>query len=172
MIEIKKASENDAEDLSQLAKTTYVESHGHFIVNKDDLSIYLEKSLSVETTKKELINPNHLFYILYSDEIPAGYIKLVLNCPNDNIELKNICQLERIYVLADYIPLKIGKQLMDLAEAKARELKFEALWLNVYFKNLRAIRFYEKNDFLKVGKYDFPVNGVNYKNIVLSKRLS
>ncbi len=171
MIEIKKAKESDAEILALLGRVTYVESHGHFIEDKTDLLKYLSKSFSVAKTREDIKNNNNLFLILYVDQLPIGYVKLVLKATHESVESKNSCRLERIYILADFLPMKLGTQFLDFIEEKAKELQFDTMWLSVYVKNNRAIRFYEKNEFENVGELSFLVNGKGYDNIVFSKKI-
>jgi len=67
--------------------------------------------------------------------------------------------------------LKIGRQLLAFVEEKAKELKLDTMWLSVYIKNHRAIRFYEKNEFKNVGNLNYIVNRKEYENIVFSKKI-
>ena len=171
MIEIKTAKESDAEILALLGRITYVESHGHFIEDKTDLLKYLTKSFSVVKTREDIKNANNLFLILYVDELPVGYVKLVLKTTHESVESKNSCRLERIYILADFIPMKLGNEFLNFTEEKAKELQFDTMWLSVYVKNDRAIRFYEKNEFENVGELRFFVNGKGYDDIIFSKKI-
>ncbi len=171
MITIKQANKEHSEVLSLLGTLTYKESHGHFISDKDDLRKYLETAFSVNKTNRDLINSENLFYIIYADQLPVGYAKLQLNSSHNNIAPKQSCQLERIYILNDFIPLKIGQQFLTFLEDKAIELKYHTMWLSVYKENKRAISFYQKNGYEKVKKSTFVVNGTGYDNIVFSKNL-
>tara|TARA_R110002072_G_scaffold63772_1_gene158314 strand:+ start:9056 stop:9577 length:522 start_codon:yes stop_codon:yes gene_type:complete len=172
MIEIRIANQtDDVEVLALLGRVTYSESHAHFIDDKKDLLKYSDATFSISKTKEELNNPNILFYLLYSDGFPIGFTKLVLNSTNENIISTKVCCLERIYILDDFIPLKVGQKLLDFTVKTVKELEFEILWLSVYVKNDRAIRFYERNGFENVGVLNFIVNGKEYENIVFSKKL-
>lgn len=171
MIKIKIAAEADTDVLALLARQTWAESHGHFIEDKNDLLKYLNENFSISKTKQDIDNPKNLFYIIYADDLPAGYAKLVLNTTQESVASQNNCQLERIFILNDFIPLKIGQQLLTFLEEKAKELQLDAMWLSVYIKNYRAIRFYERNEFKNVGALNFVVNGKEYENIVFSKKI-
>ena len=171
MITIKNATSNDAEVLALLGRITYNESHGHYIDNKIDLLNYNNTYFSVEKQKEELKNSNNLFYLIYSDKSPIGYIKLVKNATNKNISSSNICKLERLYILNDFIAQKVGSIAMDYILKKVTELKFEELWLAVYIKNTKAIRFYEKNGFKNIGNIIFNVGESDFDNYVLSKKI-
>lgn len=171
MINIRTANSADAEMLALLSRVTYTESHGEYIENKMHLFNYENEAFSVVKVRDELNDSNIIYDILYYNDFPVGYSKLVLNATNENISSKNICRLERIYVLYDFIHLKVGHQLMNLAFDKAKQGGFDILWLSVYIKNDRAIRFYEKNEFENVGALNFMVDGKSYENIVFAKKL-
>lgn len=171
MIDIKIATKATIEVLALLGRITYIESHSHFIDDKKDLSKYVNEAFSVSKIKQEIGNPNNLFFIIYSDDLPVGYAKLVLNANHTSILSQNNCRLERIYILNDFIPLKIGQKLLSYIEEEAKALQFDFMWLSVYIKNYRAIKFYQKNEFKNVGELNFLVNRKAYKNIVFSKKL-
>ncbi|WP_106792400.1 GNAT family N-acetyltransferase [Aquimarina sp. Aq78] len=171
MIKIKIATKADTDVLALLGRLTWAESHGHYIEDKSDVLKYLNENFSVFKTKQNINNPKQLFYIIYADDLPVGYAKLVVNASNENITSQNSCQLERIFILNDFIPLKIGQQLLNFVEEQAKKLQLDTMWLTVYIKNNRAIRFYERNEFKNVGELNFIVNGKGYENIVFSKKV-
>ncbi len=171
MIKIKIATKADTEVLALLGRLTWAESHGQYIEDKNDVLKYLNENFSVFKTKQNISNPKQLFYIIYADDLPVGYAKLVVNASNENITSQNSCQLERIFILNDFIPLKIGQQLLTFVEEQAKKMQLDTMWLTVYIKNNRAIRFYEKNEFKNVGELNFTVNGRGYENIVFSKKI-
>ncbi|WP_109300004.1 GNAT family N-acetyltransferase [Aquimarina sp. AU474] len=171
MIKIKIATQADTAILALVGRLTWAESHGHYIEDKNDVLKYLNENFSVSKTKQNINNPKQLFYIIYVDDLPVGYAKLVVHASNKNVTSQNSCQLERIFILNDFIPLKIGQQLLNFVEEKAQELRLDTMWLSVYIKNNRAIRFYERNEFKNVGALNFIVNGKDYENIIFSKKI-
>ncbi len=171
MIKIKTATKADTTILALLGRLTWAESHGHYIDDKNNLLNYLNENFSVSKTKQEINNPKNLFYIIYVDDLPVGYAKLVINAEQENVASLNNCRLERIFIQNEFIPLKIGQQLLTFVEEKAKVLQFDTMWLSVYIKNKRAIRFYERNEFKNVGDLNFLVNGKVYENILFSKKI-
>ncbi len=171
MIKIKIAKEADTAVLALLGRITWAESHGHYIEYKNNLLQYLNTNFSVSKMKQDINNPNNLFYIIYVDDLPVGYAKLIINAINESVASKNSCRLERIFIQNEFIPLKLGQQLLAFVEEKAKALQLDTMWLTVYIKNNRAIRFYEKNEFKNVGKLNFIVSGKAYENIVFSKKI-
>ncbi|MBJ2173051.1 GNAT family N-acetyltransferase [Aureibaculum sp. A20] len=172
MVTIKKATAKNIAVLASLANKTFSESHGGYIDDKKDLLNYVNENFSVSKTEQDFNNPKNLFYIIYVEGLPAGYAKLIVNEHQENVVSKNNCRLERIYILNDFIPLKIGQQLLHFLEAEAKILQLDTMWLSVYIKNYRAIRFYERNEFKNVGEYIFKVNGKGYENIIFSKKIA
>ena len=171
MIKIKIATESDIEVLALLGRQTWAESHGHYIEDKNDVLKYLDESFSVSKTKQYVNDPNIRYYIIYVNDSPAGYAKLIVDAVNENVNSQHSGRLERIFILKDFIPLKIGKRLLTFVEEQAKALQIDEMWLTVYIKNKRAIRFYEKNEFKNVGDLSFVVSGKSYHNIVFSKKL-
>ena len=171
MIKIKQATPVDTEVLALLGRQTWAESHGHYLDDENDLFKYLNENFSVSKTKQHINNSKNIYYIIYVDDLPVGYAKIIIGKKQENVISQNSCQLERIFILNEFIPLKVGKQLLIHVENQAKVLQFDTLWLSVYIKNTRAIRFYEKNEFENVGELNFMVNNKSYVNIVFSKRL-
>ncbi|WP_299438525.1 GNAT family N-acetyltransferase [uncultured Aquimarina sp.] len=171
MIKIKIAKEVDTEVLTLLGRLTFAESHGHYIDDKNDLSKYLDENFSVSKMKQKIKDPKNRFYIVYADGLPVGYAKIVVNAKNESVASQNSCRLQRIFILNDFIPLRIGQKLLNFVEEKAKELLLDTMWLSVYIKNKRAIRFYERNEFENIGELNFLVNGKAYENIVFSKKI-
>jgi len=171
MINIKKATTNDTTVLAHLGRRTWAESHGHYVANKNAVLQYLDANFSIAKTKENLVDFDNIFYIIYVDNTPAGYAKIVRNASQELIDPKNSCRLERIFIHDEFIHLKIGQQLLNFVVEEAKALQFDTMWLTVYILNPRAIRFYERNDFKNVGSINFYVSGIEYENILFSKKI-
>lgn len=171
MIDIRLASRKDIEVLALLGRITYTESHGHFIADKKDLLAYNNKTFSKEKITLDFDNKNNLYHIIYVDNLPVGYSKIILNTPFEDKNEETSCRLERIYILSDFIPQKLGYKFLQFIEQTAKKHKATSLWLSVYIKNEKAINFYIRNDFTNIGELNFLVNGKAYDNLVLSKEI-
>ena len=171
MVVIRRATEADAIHISLLGRITYTESHGDYIENKKDLLEFYNIHYSVSQIRKELNDTENIFWIVFSDELPIGFAKLSLNITNPKLDDNKSCKLQRIYILNDFIALKIGSKLQDVILEKALELKYTNIWLTVYYKNTKGIHFYQKYGFKEVGNVNFIVGKTNYENLILSKKL-
>ena len=102
---------------------------------------------------------------------PIGYLVLasaslpVQNPSNRDLEVK------RIYILHQFHGKGIGKQLMTEAKNHARKVGVTRLLLGVYHRNDRAIAFYERFGFQRVGTRRFRVGEHDYDDFVLSMDL-
>jgi diamine N-acetyltransferase len=90
------------------------------------------------------------YAILKAEPAPA--------CVTQRLPLK----LWRLYLGAGFIGQGLGARLMAAVHAEARRRGAQTLWLGVYDRNLRAVRFYERFGFAKVGGQEFLFGGQIY----------
>jgi ribosomal protein S18 acetylase RimI-like enzyme len=156
-----KATLIDANLLSKIGTTSFLESHGHS-ASKKDIKNYVSSKFSVSQFERELKNPKNLYYIVYFGEEPAGYSKMVFNVPNANVPIKNATKLERLYVLQKYHDLKLGLELFNFNVSLSKQENQAGMWLYTWIENHRAIKFYTKVGFEIVGKHNFKISETHY----------
>ena len=171
MIEIKVATHKQAEVISRLGSYTFTETFGMLFTDPNDLVDYCERTFSVKKISSSLTSKNNAFWVAYVNEVPVGYAKLKLNSTSEFIDSTRICQLQKIYVIAEFHSMKIGKNLQEAVFRKAQELNKEVIWLSVYCNNLKAIKFYEKNGFKSSGEHTFTIGRDTFDFKVLSKHI-
>lgn len=154
---IVRATETDVHLLSVIGTQTILESHGHS-ASPEDMQHYVGKNMSEEAFTEELSNTDNLYYIIYSDNEPVGYAKIVLNEPNPNVAAQNVTKLGRIYILKKFLGQPFGKELFDYIQNISKQHDQAGMWLNVWIENHRAFKFYQKQGFKIVGSYDFVVS--------------
>ena len=109
IIEIREAEISDAEFIALLGRVTFTETFGHLFRNQNDLLDYYNKTFSVKKIKKSLKKPNTYYWVAFVNDLPVGYSKLKLDSLSEFIDCKNTSQLQKIYVLKDFLSLKIGQ---------------------------------------------------------------
>jgi diamine N-acetyltransferase len=84
-----------------------------------------------------------------------GYLKV--NSADAQTELKNLqaLEIERIYVKKEFQGKKAGQFMYEKALELANQQKAPYLWLGVWERNAKAIRFYKKNGFVEFDKHRF-----------------
>lgn len=169
-MKISKATDSDAKDIAHLARVTFTETFGHYFSDKTDLENYLDLTFNIQKLKNSLKKPNNVYWLAHVDNLPVGYAKLKLNSPTPFIKEQGVCQLQKIYVLKDYLSKKVGLALQNVLLDEAQN-KASKIWLSVLKENLRAIRFYEKNGFKKIGDHDFQIGKEHFEFQAMVKSL-
>lgn len=166
-MQIRKLNSSDLENLQEISSATFRETFEK-VNTEEDLHKYLSEKLSLNQLKSELENPNSEFYFAENENQILGYLKLNFGDAQTENQGNEALEIERIYVLKEFFPLKIGQILFDKAIEIGKERNKEFVWLGVWEENKRAIRFYEKNGFEIFGKHDF-VLGTDIQTDLLMK---
>jgi len=168
-ITIKQAHANDVELLQRLSIVTFTDTFAAYNT-AEDMQIYIEEYFSIENLLEELNNSENFFFISFRENEPAGYLKLRL--PQKHLSsLKNntAIELERVYVLKKLQGTGLGYKLMQFAFEYSRQKGFDTLWLGVWERNEKAVRFYEKLGFETFGEHEF-ILGTDKQNDLLMKK--
>jgi diamine N-acetyltransferase len=151
MISIKRATVSDTQTISFLGKKTFTETFAG-LFKQEELKKYLDDTFNVGKLENSLVKNGNIFGILYYLDDPVGYYKVKIGMYNDHSINDNYVQLQKIYILHDYLHLKLGKKMLEniLSLKEIRDCKM--IWLVVLNTNYRAIKFYENNGFEKLKK--------------------
>ncbi len=102
---------------------------------------------------------------------PVGYSMLTPpDLPLQDLTPEDV-ELKRIYLFSKFQGSGIGQQLMDVAVNAARNRGASRLLLGVYAKNWRALRFYERNHFRRIGVRTFTVGTLVCDDYILGRNL-
>ena len=170
-IEIRLASPADAATIALLGQVTFSDTFGHLFRDRNDLIQYFERTFSVAKIEQSIAKSSTRYWLAFVDRLPVGYAKLKLNSPSPFLDMKAVCQLQKIYVLNDFHAMKIGFRLQKELLETAAALNYQNIWLSVLNENEKAIRFYKNNGFLAVGTHDFQIGKENFTFTVMSKAL-
>ena len=171
-IEIRLAQKEDAQFIALLGRVTFTETFGHLFRDQNDLIDYYNKTFSVQKIEDGIRKQNNVFWIAFVNRLPVGYAKLKLHSRSEFIESKDVCQLQKIYVVRDFLSMRIGFELQESLLKKAKELGFSQIWLSVLNSNERAINFYEKTGFEKIGNHDFQIGKENFEFTAMLKTIA
>ena len=170
-VTIKKCTIEDFEILRELSIKTYYETFAH-LNTPEDMEAYLEDAFNKDKLRHELCDPNSLFFLLFVNERPAGYLKLNETPSQTDINDNESLEIERIYVTSEFQGTGVGKYLMELAIAIATGYGKQYAWLGVWEKNEKAIRFYKKNGFYEIGTHPFIMGKDVQTDYIMRKDLS
>ncbi|WP_347219611.1 GNAT family N-acetyltransferase [Chryseobacterium sp.] len=170
MIQIRAAIPEDAQHIALLGRITFTETFSEYFRDQQDLFDYFERTFSVAKIRNSIQNPNNKFWMAFWNDLPIGYAKLKINSPTEFIDSKAVSQLQKIYVLKEFLDKKAGKALMDELMASFENSDQQYIWLSVLNSNERALQFYEKNGFSKIGEHHFSIGKEDFDFFALSKQ--
>lgn len=155
---IRRATPADAPRLAGLAARTFRDTY-RGDDELDGIDDYVARHFTVAAVEALLADPACTTLLAFHDAAPAGYALLRAGPPPACVAAPRPIQLDRLYLDAPRTGRGHGTALLAAAVALAGDLGAEALWLGVYQRNARAIAFYEKRGFRRVGQRDFPFGG-------------
>jgi ribosomal protein S18 acetylase RimI-like enzyme len=169
-IQIRPVTLQDVQILKETARQTFYDAF-HDTNTPENLRAYLHESFSVERLTEELINPLSRFYFaLVNDEV-AGYLKVNEGSAQTEFQHDQWFEVERIYIMKQYWGQSIGQTLLDFALKQATEQKCTTVWLGVWERNYRALRFYQKNGFQPFSRHIFQVGDDPQWDILMKKEI-
>lgn len=170
-MEIRYGIPEDAAMLAKIGAKTFYDAYIEDI-NADDLQTFVNETFSTEIQLKELTDTNSIFLIVEVDNNIAGYAKLTINAINEYIKGTRTLEVSRIYLLQGYIGRGIGKELMARAAQEAKERDCDSIWLGVWDKNQKAISFYEKIGFRKMGTHPFEFGDEKHNDLIMEMSMT
>lgn len=170
MIKIRTATPEDASYIALLGRITFTETFSEYFRDPQDLFDYFEKTFNVAKIRNSLQNENNRFWIASWNDLPVGYAKLKIHSPTEFIAVSTVSQLQKIYVLKEFLDKKAGKALMDELMSSFTASTQSHIWLSVLHSNERALNFYYKNGFIKIGEHQFIIGKEVFDFFALSKQ--
>jgi ribosomal protein S18 acetylase RimI-like enzyme len=164
---IRCASVADARVLAEFAARLFEETFGPEN-DPADMRAYLAGAFSTERQAAELSDTDRVAFI--ADENggePIGYALLRRGSRADGVVADRPAEIQRIYAVRALHGRGIGNSLMAACLKQARSWGCDVLWLAVWERNPRAIAFYEKNGFTKVGRTTFKLgNDIQFDDVM------
>ena len=153
-LDFKICTNKDIDLLVEISRSTFIAAFEDDNNPKDFID-YINSAFSKVTLEKELLNSNSTFFFVYHNNTLVGYFKInEKEAQNEAFEMTSI-ELERIYVYKTFQRKNIGKYMLEKVIIIALQRQVNFIWLGVWEKNLKAIRFYQKNGFAKFGTHPY-----------------
>jgi len=165
-ITIRQARIEDNELLSTLGRATFFDS---FAADNhpEDMAAYLNASFNPEKQAAELAEPSSHVLIAEVGKTPVGYARLVEAHAPPCISVQRPIRLARLYACKRWIGSGVGARLMTACIAESHRRQCDGIWLGVWGKNARAIRFYRQMKFSEVGTQPFVLGNDRQTDLIL-----
>lgn len=157
MNSIVKAKQEDFQLLCDIGKKSFIESHGDS-ASETDINEYANANYNSGKFTEELSYTKNIYHIIYHNEHPAGYSKIIFNSFHKNISMGNVTKLDRLYLLKEFYNLKLGLELFEFNIELSKQNNQAGMWLFVWKENQRAVNFYKRTGFKIIGDYDFKIS--------------
>ena len=145
------ARTDDALDLVEIARDTYVETFAQRY-QPSDIRQYMDAQFTPERMRSDLADPQTEVRVAFAGRRMVGYCQLgPMTLPEDP-DPRPALQLHRIYVSRARQGVGVGRILLTWAVERARQRGAKSLWLSVWRGNTVAIRVYESRGFETVGE--------------------
>jgi GNAT superfamily N-acetyltransferase len=164
MIEIKKASLYDIDSINSIASVVWPATYSN-MMSKEQLDYMFDMMYSPDSIKIQMTEKKHIYFILFENNIPKGYISI-------HIIDNSILYLEKIYVLPSEQGKGFGGMLIDKAKEFAVTYSLNSIRLNVNRDN-KSRYFYEHLGFEIISQRDLPIGSGFYMNdYIMEKQLN
>jgi ribosomal protein S18 acetylase RimI-like enzyme len=167
-LQLRKGSPGDLLLLQKIGREAFADTFSEYNT-EENMREYLDKHYAMEKIAAELQDPNGEFLLVFDGKFCAGYARMRKGATPNGVD-GNAIEIERLYAVRNYIGKEVGKKLMEACVEYAIQGNFDIVWLGVWEKNIRAIRFYEKHGFRKFGEHVFML-GQDAQNDWLMKKM-
>lgn len=170
-ISIVRAELADLNSLQQISIQTFKETFGADNTS-EDMQEYIQDHFSLKQLEEELNHPESEFYLAKKGSRIIAYLKLnfkdIATVQNQGKQM----EVERIYLLSEYQGLGWGQHLMLYAIQRGYAKNVNFIWLGVWEKNFRAIRFYTKNGFKVFDEHIFVLGSDQQRDLLMKLQLN
>ncbi|CAM2006494.1 GNAT family N-acetyltransferase [Acanthopleuribacter pedis] len=154
-VRIGKAGPDQAVALQAFVERTFRDTYREHNT-AEDMEQYVAESFGLDRVRAELHDADITYLILEKDHAVAGYAKLNRGEPTA-VTLASQPNLElcRFYIDQPFHGQGLAQKLMEHCFAATRGQGYRGIWLGVWSQNHRALRYYAKEGFEKVGSQIF-----------------
>ena len=163
----------DARALSAIAQSTF-KLACPTNSDKSEIAKYIDENLGEPQFKQLLLSEETPVFCASTNSSIVGFLILRLSSQClAKPTLARTTQLERLYVSPDFHGTGASDLLMRAAFDICQKRHRTGIWLSVFSGNLRAIRFYARSGFAKVGSTYFEMgNEMHLDDVMLATRLT
>jgi len=138
----------------------------YFYLWTDGGEHYIKENYNRKSLLRELRDVHSRAWLLRLEGKPIGILKLNIN--RDILEYPDGIELERVYILKDFVGQGIGARIIDFVIAYARKRGRKFLWLKA-MDQINPVEFYRRRGFETIGrtKLELPYIRKKYKDMVL-----
>lgn len=169
-VSFREADIADAAPLSVLGQAAFLETYAE-TVDGGDIVAHCLTAHSAAAYATLLATPGVRAWIaeFVATGAPIGFV--VLMPATLPFAARGDFEISRLYVLSRFHGRRLGRELLRRAADASLAAGAERLLLGVYSRNPRAIEFYERSGFVRLGTYRFEMRSRGYDDFVMALAL-
>ena len=162
---VRTATVADATRLAVLAVQVWTHTYTTDGISQD-IAEYLLRELTPEQYRNAISDASTLVFVAERGDCLIGFavVKFGSVC---NVEGVADTELKTLYIQDHFTGQGVGLSLLLAAQTAAQERGNSAMWLSVNATNDRAMAFYTRHGYRKIGTSYFVLADVHYENHVL-----
>ncbi|ODN84056.1 hypothetical protein L202_00080 [Cryptococcus amylolentus CBS 6039] len=171
---IRPALPSDAPGVSALAISSWHDVYANS-VSELATEAATTTTFSEDSMRKDLESPNHITLIAEGgpsgkDVVGLSVLKSGVSTPG--VSMPSAIKLGRFYVHSSLHGSGLAQRLLEETEQTVKDTgEHEGSWLHVWSENGRAVRFWEKEGFKRVGEESWVVGDSQLELITMEKAL-
>jgi GNAT superfamily N-acetyltransferase len=159
--DIRPAAPEDAATLAAFGAPAFTDTYRD-ISDAQEIADYVAEHFRPDVIARVILDPACTTLLAWAGEQLAGYAIVKATPAPPCVTGPTPIELSRLYLGEGFIGQGLGGRLMRAVHAEARRRGAGTLWLGVYDRNVRAVEFYERVGFTKVGGKEFLFGGRIY----------
>ena len=166
-MQIRPGRPEDSTNLSALAIQVWLQTYATAGISSN-ISRFVLSEFSVSNFEALLARTSACVFVAIVGENVVGYANASIGsqCPeNESVRV----ELATLYVQEPFTRKAVGSRLLEKSESYAKQ-EGSSLWLTVNSKNTRAIAFYAKHGYFKIGSTFFELEDEKHENLVLVRK--
>ena len=161
------ADASHAAIIATIGKKSFRNAFEDIFASREELFEYLEYTYEPVKLSKSLRKENNIYLVAYHENEPAGFAKVKRHSLNDQIESGAQMELQKIYILPEHQACGVGSALIKEIKSIAKYVYPDYIWLDAHVSNERAVRFYERHGFQKMGSHYFTIGTQSFEYFLM-----
>lgn len=121
----------------------------------ENMARFLAATYTPALQAAEIADPSNAILIAEDGNVMIGFVHLAAAATPEAVRGERPIEIKRLYVGHAWHGRGVAQSLMNAALDAARTRGARTVWLGVWERNPRAIAFYEKCGFARVGQHTF-----------------
>ena len=169
-LQIRAATPDDAGAVAEVAERIFTRTFGP-LNSAADIAAYAGTAFGESIQRRELEDPDGEYLLSFVDTKLVAFAQLRHGATDPTVHGDAPVEIQRFYVDHDFHGRGVAARLMEACVEAATARTGRTLWLGVWERNARAIRFYEKCGFVDVGSHPFQLGQDRQTDRVMMRRI-